>query len=179
MTAFPNWHRFAVRQRRCDTGCIATGFEMILRAAGVPGIAFDTFQDEFDLDRDRLPGSEFRNNFESVAAAVHKRYPHVRLVSKVFAAGRGIDKVKFVEERVAQQRPVLVSLRNEGGYHIMPVVDATDDSFTLLEYVDERGCPHTCSISKHNMAYLHDHYRGGDDVAFLEVPVRSEAISGA
>ena len=50
MSVFPEWEKYAVPQRRQLSGCIPTGYEMLLRAAEVPDIDFDTFQDEFDLD---------------------------------------------------------------------------------------------------------------------------------
>jgi hypothetical protein len=77
MSVFPDWRRFAIPQRRGMTGCIPTGYEMILRAAGAQGIDFDTFQDDFDLEKD-LPLTAPRiNDFGSVAEAVRKKYPSV------------------------------------------------------------------------------------------------------
>jgi len=42
MSVFPDWRRFVIPQQRVMTGCIATGYEMILRAAGAQGIDFDS-----------------------------------------------------------------------------------------------------------------------------------------
>lgn len=50
MSVFPNWQNFAVHQRRSRSGCIPTGYEMILRAAAADGVDFAKFQDDFDLD---------------------------------------------------------------------------------------------------------------------------------
>jgi len=44
MSAFPNWKKFAVVQRRPNSGCIPTGYEMLLRAAKIDNIDYDTFQ---------------------------------------------------------------------------------------------------------------------------------------
>jgi hypothetical protein len=56
MSAFPDWQGCIVKQKRRETGCIPTGYEMILRAAGINHVTFDTFQDEFDLDKNLKPG---------------------------------------------------------------------------------------------------------------------------
>ena len=52
MGAFPNWQKFAVHQRRQATGCIPTSYEIILRAAGIQGIDFNSFQDDFDIEEE-------------------------------------------------------------------------------------------------------------------------------
>lgn len=172
MTVFPNWRQYAVHQRRPQTGCIPTGYEMLLRAAQMPGIDIDTFQDDFDLDRNLQPGQQPSNNFESVAAAVRQRYPHVCFIRRQFPQGSGWEKVRFIEDGLRQQRPVLVSLsvvhnNHHQGWHIMPVVDATSDTFVLLHHVDPDGSPVTCDVAKECVAWLHDNLPGGDDVAFL------------
>lgn len=138
-SAFPDWIRFAVRQRRAMSGCIPTGYEILLRAAGVEGVDLDSFQDEFDLDQDLAAGMQPRNNFESVAQAVKAKYPHLSFRRIGFKTGA--DKLAFVEARIAQQQPVLVSLSLAGvqlgalGWHIMPVVDASAKQLTLLHSV--------------------------------------------
>jgi hypothetical protein len=88
MSVFPDWQKFAVPQRRQVTGCIPTGYEMILRAAGAAGIDLAQFQDDFDLDKDLVPPQAPRNNFKSVAAAVAARYPAV--VFEVVEFGPGL-----------------------------------------------------------------------------------------
>ena len=40
------WEKNAVVQRKLDTGCIPTGYEYLLRSAGVEGIDYAKFQDE-------------------------------------------------------------------------------------------------------------------------------------
>jgi hypothetical protein len=109
MSVFPNWKTYAVHQRRPMTGCIPTGYEMILRAAGANGVQFDSFQDDFDLDIN-LGRSQFEpiNHFGSVASEIQKKYPWVEFDWKQFDSGA--DKVNFIDEQLAQQHPVLVSL---------------------------------------------------------------------
>ena len=169
MSAFPDWQKYVIKQKRPATGCIPTGFEMILRAAGVAGVDFTTFQDEFDLDKDLQRGEQPRNNFGSVARAVESKYPQVHLKTRVFAKGEGINKLAAVEAMISRSKPVLISLtiRPEGGWHIMSVVDATDDSLTLLWSVDDDGSMNVMVLPKSDFVHTHDNFPGGDDIAFL------------
>ena len=168
MCVFQNWRRYAVHQKRAETGCIPTAYEMILRSAGMQGIKFETFQDEFDLDQN---GGVPRNNFDSVAQAIKAKYPDVSFGIESFPKGEGIKKMSRIETLIAQKRPVIVSLSNapfkQRGWHIMVVVDATDTDLTLLQHVDERGTPHTMHLSKAKFVYIHDNFNGGDDIAYL------------
>ncbi len=142
---------------------------MLLRAAGTPGIDFATFQDDFDLDQN---GGAPRNNFDSVAQEVRKKYPAVSFTNEPFPKGGGEKKLARVEEFLAARRPVIVSLANApfggSGWHIMVVVDATATELTLLEYVDQQGIAHTKVISKADFAAIHDNYAGGDEIAYLQ-----------
>jgi len=170
--AFPEWEKFAVQQR-FKTGCIPTGYEMLLRAAGAQGIDFETFQDEFDLDKSKKPMERPKNDFVSVADAVRKKYPGVNFKRKCFPQGEGAKKLEFVEDRIAKKWPVLVSIAlkpfgKPGGYHIMPVVDATDGELTLLYKVESNGKKRTFRLRKGDFVQIHDTYQGGDDVAWLE-----------
>jgi hypothetical protein len=166
-SVFPDWQKFAVHQRRPLSGCIPTAYEMILRSVGAKGVHLERFQDDFDLDKDLKPGGMPRNNFESVASEVRKKYPAVRFSYALFEQGKGADKLAFVEKR-----PVVVSIANEPfggkGWHIMPVVDATADDLILLKGVDASGTPKTCNLRKDEFIRIHDCYDGGNDVAFLE-----------
>lgn len=171
-SVFPDWQKYAVDQRRPHSGCIPTGYEMILRSVGAKNVDFPSFQDDFDLDKDLKPGDRPKNNFESVAASVRSKYPAVRFCRVGFDQGKGTDKLAFVEKRLASGQPVLVSIANEPcggkGWHIMPVVDATDDDLILLKMVDSSGTPETCTLPKDEFVRIHDKYDGGDDVAYLE-----------
>ena len=172
MSVFPNWSSFAVPQRRVQTGCIPTGYEMILRAVGVQGIEFATFQDEFDLEITRKQNEPFRNNFGSVAAAVRTKYPSVCIKVSRFASGDGVGKLRFVEEHLSQKRPLLISLAQKpfgrSGWHIMPVVDLDDEILTLLNIVQMNGNAKLQKLPKSEFVRIHDEYPGGDDVAYLE-----------
>lgn len=170
--AFTDWESFAVPQRRTNSGCIPTGYEMLLRAAGAQGIDFASFQDEFDLDQNLKPGESPRNNFVSVADAVRQRYPNVKFHRVGFAPGRGGEKLKFVEDQIAQKKPVLVSIAQKPfggqGWHIMPVVNATDHELILLNKMRSDGERETLDLRKDEFVRIHDQCDGGDDVAYLE-----------
>ena len=171
MSTFPDWKKYIAIQRRLQTGCIATAYEILLRAAATPGIDFAKFQDEFDLDHN---GVTSRNTFDSVAQEVQKKYPAITFTKESFAKDEGNKKLARVEEFLAARRPVIVSLANAPfgglGWHIMVVVDATATDLTFLEYVDQQGNPHTKIISKTQFAAIHDNYAGGDEIAYLESP---------
>jgi len=170
MSVFPEWEQYAVHQRREMTGCIPTGYEMLLRAAGVEGIAFDTFQDEFDLEGGPLRDRTERNNFTSVADAVRRKYPHVVFKCEVFQHGGGKKKIERIEELIQQHKPVLVSiaLTPRGGWHIMPVVDAEDDELIMLEGMLADGKKCTKGIRKDELVRIHEEYPGGNDIAYLD-----------
>jgi hypothetical protein len=172
MSAFPDWQGYIVKQKRQETGCIPTGYEMILRAAGINHVAFDTFQDEFDLDKNLKPGDSPRNNFESVAHAIETKYPDVRFQHIGFEKCDGRKKLEVVERMISQKIPVLISLALDPfggrGWHIMPVVDSSTDSLTLLWGVNANGTPHVKTLRKADFVHIHENYRGGDDVAFLQ-----------
>jgi len=169
MNAFPDWQRFIVKQKRPATGCIPTGFEIILRAAGVANVDFSTFQDDFDLDQNLTPGNKGQNNFDTVARAVQAKYPHVHFQKHVFAKGAGLKKLAAVEAMILRGKPVLISLTltPKGGWHIMPVVDATADFFAVLWSVKDDGVPDVRQLAKSDFVRIHDNFPGGDDIAIL------------
>jgi len=168
--AFPDWRKYIVRQRRPASGCIPTGYEILLRAAHADGIDLASFQDDFDLDKDLRPGDTPNNHFRSVASAVRKKYLSVEFNSTSFRNGE--DKLEFIEDCLERGRPVLVSLAlkpfGREGWHIMLVVEASKDSLVFLKSVDENGTPETLTLSKAEFGRIHNSYPGGDDVAYLE-----------
>ena len=172
MSVFPDWHLHAVHQRRTETGCIPTGYELILRTVGAQGVDFAAFQDEFDLDCNRKPHEPFLNNFESVAAAVKAKHPEVKFRSASFPKGEGTKKLAFIEQHLRKKRPLLVSVAmvpfGGKGWHIMPVVDMDTDSLTFLKFVHANGSIELQRIDKPYLVTIHDQHDGGHEVAFLE-----------
>lgn len=172
MSVFPDWRKFAVPQKRPDSGCIPTGYEFILRAAGAKGIDWSTFQDEFDLDRERQDGEPFRNNFKTVASAVAARYPHVSFQVVEFASGHGHEKLQFIEQHVSRREPLLISLAlapfGQVGWHIMPVVDMDGSKLVLLHSMQPDSQPRIMRLPKAELVRIHNEFDGGNDVAFLE-----------
>lgn len=171
-SVFPDWKKFAVHQRRPETGCIAAGYEMILRAVGATHVDFAAFQDDFDFDKDRAPNDSPRNTFQSVATAVHERYPGVTFTCRTFPKGRGAAKLAFVVQCLTAQRPVLASISKvhfkQNGWHIMPIVDATSDKLFLLNHVSAAGNIDTIPLTTSEFVSIHEQYPGGDDIAYLE-----------
>ena len=171
-TVFPGWRQFVVHQRRARSGCIPTGYEMLLRAAKVEGINYERFQDDFDLDINLGRGqTRPQNNFVSVAQRVKEKYPQIVFEQRSF--DRGGEKIAFIDRCLADQKPVLVSVAQLrggqlAGWHIMPVVDMKADSYLLLRIVQADGTPITQWMEKPELARLHDHYEGGKEVAFLQ-----------
>src|SRR5262249_7310832 len=149
-----------VPQRRQATGCIPARYEMILRSAGVQGIDFDAFQDEFDLDKDLPPDAPGVNHFGSVAAAVNNKYPSVVFRHRGFPKAQGAAKLTFIENQLAARRPILISLAlapfGSLGWHVMPVVDADADTLTLLRAVLPNGQPDKLTIPKAELVQIHD-----------------------
>lgn len=150
---------------------------MLLRAAHISGVDFHSFQDDFDLDKDKDfdAGDEPENNFNSVAALVGARYPNVTFKCDSFDSGN--DKVAFIDKQIKSQRLVLISLYTEytepltlnrkRGWHIVPVVDADDSKFTVLWVMKSNGKMDDRPFTKQHIADLHDRYPGGKEVAYL------------
>lgn len=173
MSTFPNWQSHAVHQRRPLSGCIPTGYEFLLRVAGVDYVNFDTFQDDFDLDKDLISSGNSRNNFESVAHIINLRYPKICFKRIIFPRGQGAEKLLFIQNYVDNQKPILISL-NMGpvlripGCHIMPVIEIDDENLSLLYNVTEKRISEVLQLKRSDVISIHDNYNGGDDVAFLE-----------
>ncbi len=172
MSVFPGWQQFAVHQQREKTGCIPTGYEMILRAAGAKGIDFDRFQDDFDLEKDLPDNAPRVNHFHTVAEAVNAKYPQVQFRHRGFAKDDGAGKLAFIESQLAAGSPILVSVSNaifgQPGWHIMPVVDADADNLILLFRVTADRQFVLAKVPKSLMVAVHEQVPGGEEVAWLE-----------
>lgn len=109
-----------------------------------------------------------------MAEAIQSKYSDIHFKHVGFAKGEGQKKLEAVESMISKKLPVLISLAlapfNGRGWHIMPVVDSTDDTLTLLWMVDENGVPQTKTITKKDFVTVHESCEGGDDIAFFERP---------
>ncbi|MEZ6049933.1 MAG: hypothetical protein R3C02_00865 [Planctomycetaceae bacterium] len=98
-----------------------------------------------------------------------RKYDWVSFQQQSFPTGA--EKTKFIDEKLAQNRPVLISLSlmayGQKGWHIMPVVDATEDQYLLLNYVEADGTLVSFWIDKSVVETVHDAHAGGKEVAFL------------
>lgn len=170
MNAFPNWQQYAVPQRRQVTGCIPTGYEMMLRAADVTYVDYSSFQNEFDLDKDLKHGEMPKNNFVSVADSIQKKYPDIIFKREEFTEGR--HKMNRIYELILKEQPVLISLAivvqtTLVGYHIMPIVDIEGDELILLWHKDFNNQIDIMKITEQKVIDIHDNYPGGNDIAYL------------
>jgi hypothetical protein len=174
MSLFPDWYRYVVRQEEMQTGCIPTGYEILLRSAKVEGIDFTTFQRDFDLDLGKDGTTPKCNTFESVASAILAKYSQICFKMKSFAKGEGKEKFNFIVDHLKAQIPVLVSATNlpqENTCHIMPAVDANDAGLIFFLYWDGNfdHVPLREQIDEQTFIQLHELFPGGDDVAFIDV----------
>ena len=112
------WEKNAVVQRKLDTGCVPTGYEYLLRSAGVQGIDYAKFQEEFDL------GNEV-NDYPTVARAINRKYPDVRFAWSHFKSSE--ESMQFIERSVDERRPIVLGLRlSPASTHIVPVIGYDD-----------------------------------------------------
>jgi hypothetical protein len=152
-----DWNKTLVRQRH-ESGCIATGYEWLIRYLKIQGVNLGTFQEDFDL------GSA--NSFDSVSAKIRSVYPAIDI--KVESFTLGIDKVTRIKSLIEEQKPCLisVSLGYGQGWHIMPVV-RIDETVQLIHHADVDGlCTWVFPIAE--IAWRHDYLKGGQDISWIE-----------
>lgn len=166
MHAITNWKSHLVPQKHWKTGCIPWAYELLLRFAGAQGVDFAAFQEDFDLER---LGVE-KNHFGNVAQAVSKRYPHVEFKYEIFPPGQGQAKIVAADKELASGRPILLSVcvQKPSTYHIMPVLESHQDSFTLLGGVLTNGDPAPITKTKAELISDHDMLGGGYEFSYLE-----------
>ena len=173
MSLFPNWQDFAVHQRQAQTGCIPTGYEMLLKAAGVTYVDYSSFQEDFDLDIGKTLGiDKFVNNFDSVSQVIQDSYSDIQFTREIFAKGEGKNKLAKIEALLRNSQFILISLAmspfGDTGWHIMLVVDADKELLQLLYIVDAAGVSDVRPIKKVEFVQIHEDFDGGNDIAYLE-----------
>jgi len=123
------WEKNAAVQRK-DDSCVATGFEYLLRSAGVLGIDYATFQDEFDLGA--------LNDYPTVARAIERKYPDVRFAWSHFKSSEA--SMQFIERSIDERRPIVLGLRlSPGSTHIVPVLGYDDKWVYFLNLAHADG----------------------------------------
>jgi hypothetical protein len=161
MSVFPDWQKYAVHQRNPETGCIPTSYEMVLRARGVGGIDYGTFQEDFDFG--------VASHFGPVAEAIRQKYAYVDFRWVEFKTGD--EKLAFIENRLSRKEITIVSLakspNGRDGWHIMPIVDADATHLYLFNYMAADGTIDVRPIAKTEFTRRHDEWDGGKELAFL------------
>lgn len=172
MSLFTNWNQFAVHQRRAQTGCVPTCYEMLLRSKNAQGINLATFQDDFDLDVNLPTGVAPVNNFDTVAGAVKFKYPNVIFRRKCFSKGRGADKIAFIRQNLSASNIILLSLWQgtigTPNWHTMPLIGIEPAKLLALYGVDPKGKEDIKVLDDSFLINIHDNHDGGHDVAWLE-----------
>ena len=157
MTQLLEWSKTIVSQRH-ESGCIASGYEWLIRYLKIQGVNLGSFQEDFDLEQD--------NNFDSVSAKIRSVYPAINIRVESFT--KGIDKVNRIKFLLEEQKPCLISLAlGKGqGWHIMPVV-RIDETVQLIHHADAEG-NFTWVFPVAEIVWRHDYLQGGHDISWIE-----------
>lgn len=157
MNVKPAW---VVDQQNAKTGCIPTGYEMLIRAAGIDGIEFAAFQTDFDRGTS--------NNFDNVASKIMERYPQVPIrVERDFSDGA--DKVARIFELMeADSQPILLSCPTGQGYHIMAIAEVRAGAVRILD-----GLGNDRWVADTEIIDWHDNNDGGKELAYLAIGDRA------
>jgi hypothetical protein len=168
MNVFPDWQKYAVVQKR-ESGAIPAGYQMLLQAGNAQGIDFDTFQDDFDLDKGKGPWDLQGNSFVSVAREVRKRYPAVEFGYQEFPVGSGAEKLAFIERHIATLKPLLLSLPDMRSYSciVVPIIETEPTAFRCLKLNRADGSIKTLLVPKDRLVWAHDKSETAKDVAWL------------
>lgn len=163
---------YLVPQKYKQSGCITTGYEIILRATKFTDIDFEKFQDEFDFDKNRNPSEPSMNNFQTISSKITNKYPKVQFEIKTFSNGK--LKIDFLKTYFKTSNlPILCSVSNKvlgssGGYHIMPILDIKEDTIVFFYFMKCNNQIETKSILIHELISAHDCYDGGKDISYLK-----------
>jgi hypothetical protein len=167
-----DWIRFSVHQQRPFSGCIPTGYEYLCRSNGLEEINYNSFQDDFDFDKDLSSSDIPQNNLYFIKEKILEIYPNINIKVLSFGKNRGKDKYIFVQDLVNRGIPVIVSLNlqffGQNGWHIMPVVGINDDTITLIHDKNMDGVVNFIELRAPVFIDIHNNYDGGDDVAYIE-----------
>lgn len=153
-----------VLQRQSRTGCIPSAVEWMARFKGALDLtAYEGFQERFDLTR-----QGGANDFESVAVAVRREFPQVRVL-RVPDFHSADDKLNAIRDFLEKQQPVAMSLAQAlpgGGanYHVVPVVEVDTHSLTVLWMNADTIEGQRRRLAIGEVRRLHATYPGGKDL---------------
>ncbi len=159
------YEKIRVVQRDKKLGCIPAGIEWMIRYKGIPIQNIDDFQERFNIQA----RGEGLNNFGPITEAVKKKYPDLKFEWITFPRGKGNEKMQAVEQAIKQGNPCLYSLYllpfpqfgNLHSYHIMPVVEITDNYVIMLNG-EQR-----LRFKREVLVEVHNNFAGGDDILIL------------
>jgi len=166
MAELSHWKDIVIVQLDKETGCIPWSFEWIIRYVGIQGIAFDTFQKDFDLGN--------RNSFGSVAQKVKENYPQIDIQSKSFNSS--LEKVSFIRQLIEKDIPCLLSMPSDISlfpcgvrWHIVPVVYIDNLMMKVIWEANEK-INHIREFPIEAIICWHNILKGGQDIAWIESP---------
>jgi len=184
---YENWEFYVVRQRDPETGCIPTGYEILLKDKG---IEYDGFQEKVDCVR--LDG--IANDFTTVAEKIKKEYPNIEGQGISFEReefeqikGGGEKKFKKIKELFDKDIFILVSLSaiepirydytnkvniilsgHTLNTHIMPIIGINEDYLILFDHKNKEDIIILRLVPKPILIWFHDNIPGGHDIAYLK-----------
>lgn len=164
MAELSKWKSVLVHQRNAQTGCIPTGYEWMLKYANVSKVNYATFQDDFDLIQKRLGA----NDFVSIKKAIDAQYGDVGIRTQGFSDPQ--VKIAFMQKRVANDQPCLISLAICCGWHVMPVIGCDCGHAQLIHDVDKNLQVVNVWVVAYADIVARQLTSGGNDLAWWEQP---------
>ncbi len=166
MAELINWKEAVVIQKNIRTGAIPAGFEFMIRFLKIKNVNLDTFQDDFDF---KAKG-EAENNFETIAQAIEKKYPQIKIRTKNFA--KGAEKVDFITNLIEKNIPSMLSLTlssKKSLCHEMPVIYIDYFKMRLIWRVNQIEEPDLFKVENQEVIDRHNNWLGGKDLAWVEL----------
>jgi len=160
-----NWQEALVVQKDSRNGAIPAGYEWMAKFNQIDGIDFDKFQEDFNL---KAKG-EGENKFETVAEAVAKKYPQLKIKCKSFPSGQ--EKVAFIRALLERNIPCMLSFSlssKQAVTHEMPVTSCDRLYMRLVWRVEEGKTPDMLRAALDDIIYRHNNWDGGKEIAWLE-----------
>ena len=158
MTKLDKADSIQVVQRHKTTGDLPAAMEWMARFMEVADVDFDSFQEEFDLER-RGMGA---NGLQTVPVFISRKYPQIRTSPEGFSDAAA--KLERIEEMLANQEPCLLPILTELGTLFAPVVEVTDDAIHVLRLAEEDGEQRVQAIARDELQSMHEASLAGRDL---------------